>query len=1217
MKIIRDDRDRRPALDAFGLRLTELRDRAEASENGSFAACAQEAGLRPKTVLTWCRGVSAPQRSGTPDVRRLVESLRARAGEPAEFDAGWEQALEAAQRETDERRGISSRRARVRSLGHEALQHYKSGLRAMYDFADDSTVGAPPYLWWQAPQWAGKTTLLDDFVEQPPEKVGLIRYFVSGVEGNNHHDRFVTYMVKELTRRLGTRASAPSPAELRRLYREAATRQLRLLIVVDGLDEDAAWDDGPPGTRRSSTSIASLLPEPARKTLVRVIVSSRPASKPPSDVPASHPLRKRRYVRELRPFAGDRGARLAAREELERLGASSPGRTATGLLTVIGLLTMAGTGLRRRELAELAGVERNEIDQLLKGSRGLQLVPDIAGAAADGRVTGHEALLRVAGELLDPALLEDCAGRLHAWADRWRTRGWPESTPDYLLSHYPRLLRGTDRVERIVLDPRRQSRLVAAGRPDEALAQLDLVPVAEQEVTVQGGTGQVVARRAGMGTAAEVALSRTVLSGRTRLVPRGFPGLFALAGQASRARELASSPPDGTAAALRLADVAVVLGRQGREEAEAVGREAAARARRASALPAGRGREVTELVEAGIALCACGQYTSGHAVLRAVAGRPDAGWADRVRAMGALDGEDRAGLLDGTAEHAEALSLGASDEQAEALEIWSWLARDDARFQDRVESFCAGLDPSSDLTHVDLLALGADALLPVRPDAAGALARRARRALVDAFAVPEARSSADRAHLRLELSTTLARVVAVLRDAGHEDSARDLLDLVPDGLCPDALDEDVRGQALAVLEQGDETRPAEHPAESDEFDEIRAALEEKPVVGRRLLATAFARWEGHASVADTRRWGLPLAESLAAAGLIDEAVRLAKRSREPDVLAGALAVVSLGCAAGGDIAGAGRLARDAARAAVLTHDLSVHGLVAQALARAGEADAAEQRLAARPDPATAAGRREAGRVRLAVAAAAAPHDPRAAHRFVEEHVAVLGRSAALPFLRGQTVLPDLVDLLLVLPDPREHGADMCAALHSACARPEDVLDGWKAHTVLLNVLLGSGRCCPGVPSPAEGRLSSWKNYVLRTLLPRGELPMAEWAVLHAFREGAPAARDAAGPAGTPEERAAALAAVAGYLAGVRVVVPAADGWGRQRTPVLRFLALADALGTDASRDEGAARELVREVLAGEHWRYALPLLPRLAPEVLPRLAELALAHTSGAVGEGF
>ncbi|MET9209271.1 hypothetical protein ABZW38_29550 [Streptomyces bacillaris] len=102
--------------------------------------------------------------------------------------------------------------------------------------------------------------------------------------------------------------------------------------------------------------------------------------------------------------------------------------------------------------------------------------------------------------------------------------------------------------------------------------------------------------------------------------------------------------------------------------------------------------------------------------------------------------------------------------------------------------------------------------------------------------------------------------------------------------------------------------------------------------------------------------------------------------------------------------------------------------------------------------------------------------------------------------------------------------------------------------------------------------------------------------------------------------------MATYLAGVPVIVPAADGWAPQDTSVLRFLALADALSTEgpegseglegfyATRDEPEARRLVREVLAGEHWRYALPLLPRLAPEALPRLAELSLVH--GAVGAG-
>lgn len=85
-------------------------------------------------------------------------------------------------------------------------------------------------------------------------------------------------------------------------------------------------------------------------------------------------------------------------------------------------------------------------------------------------------------------------------------------------------------------------------------------------------------------------------------------------------------------------------------------------------------------------------------------------------------------------------------------------------------------------------------------------------------------------------------------------------------------------------------------------------------------------------------------------------------------------------------------------------------------------------------------------------------------------------------------------------------------------------------------------------------------------------------------------------------------------------------WAPQDTSVLRFLTLADALGTEVTagnagnagtgttRDEPEARRLVREVLAGEHWRYALPLLPRLAPEALPRLAESGLVH--GVAGDG-
>ncbi|MFC3236980.1 hypothetical protein [Streptomyces nitrosporeus] len=1183
---------------------------ADEREPGSWAACVSAAGLSRRRVSAWCQGRSAPLRTSTPAVKVLVTSLRLKAGEPAEFDAEWARALEAAQREGEGRRGVPSSWAGPGGVKSDTSRQARAAaLAAMRDFACDPAPDAPSYLWWQAPQWAGKSTLLGDFVSRPPAGVDIVFCPLDPVRGTDRAEGFVTCVAKELMGLLGVRKPFPrqgfSPAGLQALFRRAAARERRLLLVVDGLDEDAAWSGGPPGARKPDASIASLLPHVplpasgrAAESAVRVIVSSRPAKRPPSDVPKSHPLRKRRYVRVLPPLVGDEDVRYIAGVELGRLRETPLG------CTVAGLLAMAETTLRAEELAELAGVDRAEIDRLLKSARGRCLVPDRAGTDTGAYVLGHSELLRAAKELSGSALLEDCTGRLHAWAERWQRQGWPEATPGYLLSHYPRLLRDAGRTERVVLDPRRQLRLVASGRLDEALAQLGRVPTAG---------GEEVGARAG------VALSRAALSGRARFEPGGFPRLFALAGDASRACALACSAPDGAVAALRLAQVAEVLSVQRREEAEKAGEEAVVRARRFFAsVPDGTAdlsEKAGELLRAGLVLRGCGQREAGLSVLYAVADHAAAGWDSRMRAIEVLDQEGRAdgetdGPLGRVMEHAEALSWGTFAEQAEALEIWAHMVADGTGARDRVEAFCAGLDPASDLTHVDLLALGAGALASVRPDSAGELALRARRALLGAFTDPETRSPADRGHLRLELSTTLARVVAALRETGHGERAGEVLELVPDGLLLDVLGDDVREPARDVMGRAVGDGPGEPPPGEDLFEEIEAALRKDPVAGRELLTAAFARREKDAAVANTQGWGLPLAEALARAGRSDEAARLAKRSREPAGLAGALAVVSTGCAVGGDSVGAVRLARSAAGMAASADDPAVRSLVAQAFAYAGDADAAEEWLG----PRNPSGKKPRKAVPVGNAAATGPVLPglRATGRLMEERAGELGRLARLPYLRGRA-LPGLVDLLLALPDLTEHGAAVCAALGAACARPEEDLRGWDAHSVLLNGLLAASGCCHTVP-PMRDNLSRWEHSMATTPLPPGVLPVAEWAVLHAFRGDARGMRRTAERAETSEERSAALAAVATYLAKVPVVLPVADGWAPQRTSVLRFLALADALGADSSRDEEEARRLACEVLAGEHWRYALPLLPRLAPDALPRLAELALAHTAGATG---
>ncbi|MEV7249355.1 hypothetical protein ACPXCO_04425 [Streptomyces cyaneofuscatus] len=403
---------------------------------------------------------------------------------------------------------------------------------------------------------------------------------------------------------------------------------------------------------------------------------------------------------------------------------------------------------------------------MLKTAWGRGLVPD--DLSAGSHVFADRELLRTAWEKTGPDLRAECVRRLHAWADSWLTDERAGTMPRYLLSYYPGLLCEGSRLEQYVLDPRRQRRLVEAGRLDEALTQLDLLPDGEDR------TPEVAAR---------VALSRAVLSGRTRpAVPLELPRLFALAGDVARARQLALSAADDAAKAVRLVEVVSVLsGAEAPDASEASDTSDdsdAGELARAAVRWAERAAEATppfaeqddgmeELAKAGRTLITCGAEEAGRAALRAVIPCEAVSWASRVRAAQALAPE-RVEWLTEVSRYASVLAEGGFDEQAEALEIWGEMIKarvpGDVALRDVVKDSCDALEPSTDLTHVDLVALGAGALTSGRRDQTRRMLKVAEQALLDAFAAPEALSPADRAHLDLELSTTLVRVVQALHD---------------------------------------------------------------------------------------------------------------------------------------------------------------------------------------------------------------------------------------------------------------------------------------------------------------------------------------------------------------------------------------------------------------------------------------------------------------------
>jgi hypothetical protein len=186
-------------------------------------------------------------------------------------------------------------------------------------------AGDPPYAWWQAGPWAGKSALMAWLVLYPPAGVDVVSFFVTGrLSGESDSAAFTRALIEQLTVLVGESSggllTGPGQhGQLLALLKAAARRSQhahrRLLVVVDGLDEDTS-------TRTGRPSIASLLPRRPPPE-VRVLVASRPHPPVPDDVPGDHPLRNVRLRPLARsPYAHD--LELQAKHELQELLTGSP-----------------------------------------------------------------------------------------------------------------------------------------------------------------------------------------------------------------------------------------------------------------------------------------------------------------------------------------------------------------------------------------------------------------------------------------------------------------------------------------------------------------------------------------------------------------------------------------------------------------------------------------------------------------------------------------------------------------------------------------------------------------------------------------------------------------------------------------------------------------------------------------------------------------------------
>jgi tetratricopeptide (TPR) repeat protein len=392
------------------------------------------------------------------------------------------------------------------------------------------------YWWWQAPAWSGKSALMASFVLAPPPGVQIVSFFVTArYRGHDNREAFLDIVVEQLAELLGE--PMPQPMDVARpacffdLLKRAAMvcreARERLVLVIDGLDEDQGVTNGP-----DAYSIAGLLPAVPEHGL-RVVISGRPRPPVPDDVPEHHPLRNPDVVRRLKASAQAQVLRGDMRRELGRL--LRGGRTERDLL---GLLVAARGGLSASDLAELTDGTEWEITNHLSAVAGRSFeIRQGRWRPTDVFLLGHEELQREAEQAFGPADLGSYRQRLHKWACNYRNAGWPMGTPEYLLRGYFRLLQSTGDVSRMVqcgTDRARHDRMLGiSGGDAAALAEIN----SAQKLMATAEEPDLTAM-------CLLSIQYDLLNARNSQVSPKLPAVWVALGKTYHAESLAASIPN-------------------------------------------------------------------------------------------------------------------------------------------------------------------------------------------------------------------------------------------------------------------------------------------------------------------------------------------------------------------------------------------------------------------------------------------------------------------------------------------------------------------------------------------------------------------------------------------------------------------------------------------------------------------------------------------------
>jgi hypothetical protein len=699
-------------------------------------------------------------------------------------------------------------RAQLEGIAPQTLEDRDDEYQLLVDFC----AGNDPYLWIQGPPWAGKTALVSSFVLHPPRGVVPVWFLVNNrLVEQSDATAYMEVLIHQLSVLAGRQPAdltgAARDGERRRLLIEAAEGLAAwggtLLLVVDGLDEDQAMRaDG------RGTSIASLLPDRLPPN-VRVLVTSRPISRLPSDVVGGHPLYGSR-VHGLSAVAAARHTEHEARHDLSSaLRGDRLGRD------LVGLLAAARGSLTVDNLHELSGADWYDVNQRLGSAFGriLRVGSPKSGHALNDSLGGgglqfaHDTLFATVVDQFGPDI-EVFRNRVHAWAEGYAARGWPAGTPAYLLHAYGRVviaLRDTARATALATDAARHERLrEVTGSDGDALAEIDLVRELVRERAPQD-----------LAALATIAAARDLLARRNTALYPGLPAAHARLGQTERAIGMTRSLFEPARQSLGLARVALVLA-EARDQlrARALVAEAVSLITRAADPDAGHHCEpfVHEVVRACMrALLALGEEPAAvellndfspdpvdgrrngpYAHVRALVGRDPLEWVRTLTETATVARGRGAACACVLLEEAERTACSMTD--ADAITALAVVAMEygkrresarAARLYDQIEELVARYDADAHVRATgpvalqvqrELLVEGAVALHPVRPEVVRHLIRRLYAEGAAALIKLPLPTRSDPFAYDSPALTAVVRAVQVLARTGDEKRAAALLD---------------------------------------------------------------------------------------------------------------------------------------------------------------------------------------------------------------------------------------------------------------------------------------------------------------------------------------------------------------------------------------------------------------------------------------------------------